>query len=270
MLRFKVRWLVFAAALAFLASEQAWAQRGRQPQPKGPQGKPISKHGPVKGTVEMSQGGMLKVVGTPGVPAETWIVAAEPGATIKITGTAEASYLKPGHNIRFNGMVEKKSIVKDPVSKLTLFTQLAAPAAGPGGPIGKPAGGGLNELGGAAAKLAETEASPMSISGKITAVKGNKITMNVPGVSPKLQVELADNAAIDVDMSDLSVVRPGDTVEITGGQDFGGRVMAKEMEVKLTQPLGAATAKKKPASAPAKPEGKPGKKAGGFPFGENK
>jgi hypothetical protein len=270
MSRFKIRWIALAAVLGFFVAEQGLAQR-RPQQPPKPQGKPITKHGPVKGTVEMTQGGMLKVVGTPGAPGETWIVAAEPGATIKVTGTAEVAYLKPRHYIRFSGMVEKKSIVKDPVSKLTLYTPLASPmAGGPGGPAGKPAGGGLAELGGAAAKLAETEASPMTVAGQITMIKGNKVTMNVPGVSPKLQVELADNAAIEVDMGDLSAVRPGDTVEITGGTNYGAQILAKEMQVTLAQPLGAATAKKKPAAATSKPEGKPGKKAGGFPFGENK
>jgi hypothetical protein len=235
--RFSIWVVVGLLVLASAAVAQAQF-RGRPPQQGMPTGgEPIPPATAVKGTIESIMGtGIVMSAGE----NEKWRVIVQPDASIRVTGPAELDFLQVGLYVQFSGAVDKKQgRVKDEVGKLTVFTPsknlgtgVATDfgAAGGGGAPGKPGAELLAPAGG--------DLQSQMVSGMITSIRANKLTVNVPGLSPKLKVDLVESPTIDVNL-DFRYARAGDNLEITKGtkyeKQFG--VVATEGKITLAQPL---------------------------------
>lgn len=103
------------------------------------------------------------------------------------------------------------------------------------------------------------EGQNLLIGGQIASIKGEgRVTLNVPNLSPKLRVQIAEDAEIDVDVAELSLARPGARIDLVGMMFQPGMGQISEANIELAEPL-AGSAKRKPSSrahAEAKEEAK--------------
>ena len=219
---------------------QAQQWRGQQ-RPMPQQGAPLN----VKGTIVAIGSGSVKVLSN----NATMLFAIAPAAQIKVTGTAELDYLRPHVYIQFTAEAEKETgIVKEPVGKLTIASPPATPPAEK--KHGKPADTGLNGLN------ADTLA-PGTIGGHITSIKVNKVTVKPIARGKPITFELTDTPVIDVNSTDITLAKNGDTIDLQGTkfpQGNGG--MINTATITLAQPL-TGTHKKKPAAKPKKSDEEP-------------
>ena len=221
------------AVLILFSSTAARAQFPGQQQQRGKQQPKPEQISSFKGTIEQVGRGGLQISAGAG---ETYMVNIpnSQAQKIRVTGTAESSYLRPGLIIQFSALVDKSKTkskeikIKDEVKKLTLVTLL--PPEIQAGAVPDPSGTG------------EGAATPQILVGAITNLKGNAATVNVPGLSPKVKIEIADSAAIDVNVEGYLMAQKGDGIEITKGLKYMtgpnvGVVQCFEGKITLTQPL---------------------------------
>lgn len=211
------------AILVFGFSTAGLAQLGGQQF----RGKPAAKPEQIssfKGTIEQMGRGMIQISAGAG---ETYIVYVRDSQKLRVTGTAELNYLRKGFMIQFSAAVDKskgKEVkIKEEVKKLTIVT--LAPPEIQAGALPDPSGGEGTYI----------------IVGTITTLKGNAATVNVQGLSPKVKIEIAESAAIDVNVDSYGMAQKGDGIEITKGLKLagqgGGIIQCMEGKITLTQPL---------------------------------
>jgi hypothetical protein len=206
---------------------------------------------------------------------DAWTFQLPGDMTARIVGKAEPDQIRAGQYIRFQAVVDKKqSKVVDKVSRITLFSpgkdDLRTPGIFLPGQCLDTADLKFKEnelpdgLSTDPAKLFNSIKLPeeksksdsneqlFDIHAQITAVKGNTVTLNAPNSRFKstLRMELADNPTIDLDLTDFSLVKPGDKI-IGRGIQLGPRLLqCTDMVIRLAEPLG--NPKKKPNKPAAK------------------
>lgn len=257
------RFVTVAVSLALLLSTSTVlaAARGKPGTQPMPEGEPITRVDSIKGTIEMSPLGPKIVSGN-----DSWTImrANSNFDRVRVMGSANVDYLHAGQLIRFNAMYDKKTNrIKDQLAKLTIFT--ASPEFSPGMTPD-------TEVVGAAAS---GEYKAMVFTGQIkNIIKGNTLHVLVQNLKSPLVVDLAESVTIDLNINDFSVVKQGDTIEITNGKKYLQQKCCTmtEGKITLTEPLAGVTKKKGPKDkfagkgkdkddkgAADKPE-KPGKK----------
>ncbi len=173
---------------------------------------------------------------------ETFLLKFKKKTPPRVTGTATFDLLKPGHSMQFNAMFNKKTgQVRDPVKKFILYTECAEFTPGvfedtlvKVGPDDDPA------------------YSPYVVSGQVKNVRGQTVLLSVPGVGATVKVEVAENAKIDLNIDDISVVQPGDSITLSRAD--------KDPKNPKNVNLSLGTIKlAKPLSAPSKQAKKPGR-----------
>jgi len=207
------------------------------------------------GTIKDAGMGMLHVVGASG---SQWLVKldAQP-QNISFMGSAEENWLQPGMLVRFNGIMDRRYKIAEPLSSLSVISMR------PGYMFGITQEG-LATAGNEAPKLFEdpkperpapvkktvsaNEPMPVLVIGRIASVKGGKLTIDA-GTGKQLKVELQEKAKISVDVADLSWARAGDKIEIEGWAypQQKMNVFARNVTVTATNPL--VNEKKRPLPA---------------------
>jgi len=245
---------VMVAGLIVLASN-ALAARGRMGPQALPKGAPITAADPIKGTIEMTPQGARVVVGN-----DNWGIFIAPNPKIRVMGTAQIDYVRAGQLVRFSAMYDKKeNSVKDPIAKMTIFTPFPEEFSPGGTPDTEPVG---------AAATGDYKA--MILTGLITKIKGTKMTVNIPGISGKLNVELAESVAISLNIADFTVIKQGDGIIINSGEKYVANtgekaIKIKEAKITLVEPVAGPTTKRKgprnlKSREPAVEKEKPAKK----------
>jgi len=246
--------LMVSAVVGLLVSLNAVAvkaqlQRGMQQQMPKPQ--PYTG----KGTIDaVGRGGLKMTSGTDAV-----FVRFAPNGNVRVLGTAQPDYLRPGVTVQFNATLDKKTgHIEGDVKKMTIctagpdFTPGCMPEAGADSaaasvgvtgakPARKPHGAGKEDPG----------PHPYIVTGNITKVAkadgGYKVTVRVPSVKRPVDVTLAEGTQLDVNIADLSQVKQGDSLEVVQGQGTkfpqGMMVTATEAHVTLAAPLAGVTKK---------------------------
>jgi len=220
------------------AGAQFPAGKGAKQQPQGKQ--PPAKPEPAnfQGSLEGAASGFLKAVSG----NETVFLQVGPNSKLRVTGAAQLDYLQPGILIQFHALLDKPKLkLKEKVDKLTVVTA-APPEISPGA---------LPDAG----VTGEGDFKAVVICGMITSIKGETITLNVPGLSPKLHVDLEETPSIDVNIGDLTKANQGDAVEVQGMKMVNGQntiIQVRDGKITMAQPLSGAAKKKVPAK-PAKP-----------------
>jgi hypothetical protein len=251
------------------------------------------------GTVDAVMPGYIKVVNE---AKQTWIIQVLPNARCQMTGKGTPEALAPGMFVRFIGEVNKRGAVEQKVGKLTVFTPSqvrqvgAEPDSGLGTSFGprpgdevqkdeKPrpvfgAGAAAPDAGRAAgARKAGGQAGGggkaagpqvYDIRGHIVGSNNGRINLQVPNAyfRPSLRIEVAEDAEIDVELDDAmayTLARKGDKVRIQGRQGLNNRGFAEEVDISLSEPLGASQAdgKKQAKGAKSKRGAEPDEPADG-------
>jgi hypothetical protein len=210
-----------------------------------------------------------------------------PKTEVSVSGTAEQDYLKSGVIVEFVAEVAKGGAVAEKISHLVVVSPSTDRPAGlypPESTVlgkkiekeekavgGRPKAGadagiadapvkpaknradsqGGDTFGGKPAKTQKTPQFPASyaVRGTIKLSKNGAITVSTGRVTVK--AELASDATIDVDMSDLKAVQRDDRVTVSGytTQAQPNFVLAESIKIELANPL---TGTKKHASKAAK------------------
>ena len=204
------------------------------------------------------------------------LVMVGPTAEVSVTGTAEQDYLKSGVSVEFVAEVEKTRTVKEKISHLLVITLTTDQPAGlfppesatptkkgekgngekakpfaPDAGIGDaaPTKGGrknANPLGNdmfadkpdKAQKKSPQFPGTFTVRGTIKMCKDGKITV-LAGHGSTIKAELADDATIDVDLTDFRAAQRDDRVTVDGfaSQARPDMVMAKSIKIELANPL---------------------------------
>jgi hypothetical protein len=250
--------LAFATTLFVLNQSLVLAQYGQRPQQPEIQREGLQ----CAGTVKQIGRGVIGVVTDAG---DQWVFQLEARPQdLSFTGSADASFVKPGMWIRFTSKLTRTGNAKEPIASAEIYT----PREGFGvGVMPEDAGlGGGGERGGAL--FAPTEEKPKAkakpepkvrdedvvyrVGGQITRISRlGELTINAGGTSVK--AKLTEDAKINVDVADLTFLQAGDKIDIRGWHPAGtkGQGVANQVTASALQPLTDTSKKKKPVPAAA-------------------
>jgi hypothetical protein len=223
---------------------------------------PMAQLEPVKLEGALKQAGNRELLITTD-SNETWRVgiAALP-KDISFTGQAEESFLKKGMYVQFVARLNKRGNAQEPVKAIVITSPDAAGppgvSTGSSAPVNDGPGGGLfsNPEPEPKAKKGPKKPAPrpedtdVQVTGALTQIRAGKVTVSADGES--IRAELAEDVKVTVSTSDLSFIRPGDKVEITGQmiKDRKGLARATAVTIVAKEPL-ADESKRKPLAKPS-------------------
>lgn len=246
-------------AAAMLIAAPALAQYGERRQVQ-----PEIKREPLQaaGTVKQVARGVIHLATDEG---EQWLIQVQARPQdVSFTGTADASFVKPGMWVRFTSQLTRRGDAKDPIASLEIYT----PREGFGVGVQADAiggGGGANELFAGPAeekpqpepkKGKPSEDTVYRIGGQVSKISRlGELTINAAGTS--IKAKLADDAKVSIDVTDLSYLQAGDKIEIRGWYPMGrkGQAIAEQVTASASQSLTDTSKKKKPMPATDKPDG---------------
>jgi hypothetical protein len=264
------RFLNFALAVVastwLLSPLSLLAQYGerRQPQPE------IQRENlQCSGTVKQVGRGVIGVVTDAG---DQWVFQLEARPQdLSFTGSADATFVKPGMWIRFTTKLTRRGDAQEPIASAEVYTPREGFGVGvyPEG-AGEIGGG---EGGGPLFAPAEEKPKPKAkaepkirdedvvyrVGGQVSKISRlGELTISAGGSSVK--AKLADDAKISIDVTDLSFLQAGDKVEVRGWYPAGtkGRAIANQVTASASQPLTDASKKKKPVPTADKPAAEAG------------
>jgi len=203
---------------------------------------------------------------------ETWNVKLpKQPSEISFSGNAEHGFLRPGMKVTFTAVMNKKGVVKEPVTSLTVFTPQEAKDIGvwPEG-AGESAPNPLEGLFSpkevkeepkAKGKKPVVEDQVCRVGGTLKSLKAGRMVV----VAGRMEVkcELAESAKIQVSTNDLSFVQLGDKVEVDGWYYPNAKqagLWANSVSVTAANPLTGEKKKPKPADDQPKDKGSDGRK----------
>lgn len=175
---------------------------------------------------------------------QQWLVMApERPDAYRLVGTALPQWLKPGMFVRFGGKIDRKGVVQEPISSLTVYSpRLATRPGEQGEPLGVFPEAGLeagNLFGDAGpANGAKPETQSYQVAGRLSAVRDGKVFVSAgPAV---VKGELAEKVEIAVDVTGLRWLQVGDEVEFDGWAypQRKTHVMANRLTIRPANPLG--------------------------------
>lgn len=223
---------IFLVALLLLTPAPLLAQGKGQ----GKMGEKIS----ASGTIKAIAPGALHVMSTEG---DQWQVAIDPKAEVVVTGSATPSFLRAGMLVKFSGKFNKRAESVEPLPSLTVFTPrqpTRRQGEEPSADVSDLAKGlfKFDEPAAEEEKKKAPESFDVSSGGAIVSARGGKVAVRSP--QGTFKITLADDAMVDLDVSDYRLARPGDKVEIEGWTYQGDvtKVVANRIAIRLAEPLG--------------------------------
>lgn len=234
-----------AGILALLIAGFASYSYAQRPQ-RGPQIPKIeAKRKTVEGTLENMRPGFLQVA----TPEGIWVVAVDRKAKVKVTGSAEPEYLRPGMFVRFEVELDARQRVPPDakIQEITIFTPQAPTDLG----IASAQGGFASESE-EEKKEPASQGSKYSVGGKLTGVKNGKLTV---AAGETIKADLAEDATVGVDITDYRVASKGDKVTAEGTYIQEGKLFSTEITIALQNPLQVLTKKGRAAKAKAEKAG---------------
>jgi hypothetical protein len=189
-------------------------------------------------------------------PEDTNWTVETPQTTIRVSGDAKPDYLKAGQTVQFTATIEEgeateKTVeIKDKIQELTIVTPPAHAARGTTPAHKTPK---KSDSEGAAS----TPAGPQAVVGRLAAIHEHKWPVRFGNKT--LQIQLADDVKIHVDMTGPSVRRlisPGDKISVEGQmiRNKPGRCQASDIHVTLSHPLTGAKGKRPGGRKPREPK----------------
>lgn len=203
-----------AAGLLLGAGSAAWAQKPERVT--------------IKGKLSGLSAGQLLVTDTDG--KATLVVPSQKKLQFAVKGTATPEFLQRGVVVQFEAMIDKTGVVQGELKQLTI-TELSDKNPPMLADQGDP---GQAERG---------ETVKYFVRAQVQANKDGELTIGAPG--KVLKVKLAPNCKIDLSVTDFTLCRAGDGVEVVGDKPANGPVVADYLVITLAEPL---TGKKRPAT----------------------
>lgn len=190
----------------------------------------------IDGSLEGVQGNLLQVKITLGHP---YLVALQPNfSKLGISGTAKPDYLKPGMFVSFTADLpkDKKVELEQPLTDLAIISPSETNTPGL-----------FNE------DRDNKDSTKFFVRGTVRSFKEGKLTVSAGG--KQITADVPADAMIKVESIDLSIVRQGDGIKVTGkeyqqyrsqgNQIMPGKVIGQQVDITLQEVLTADTFKKK-------------------------
>lgn len=167
---------------------------------------------------------------------------------ISYSANAEQSFLRPGMKVKFSAVMNRKGIVQEPITSLTVFTPLKPADLGvwpetEGEGAYNPLAGLFNteepkEQPKVKGKKPVVEDVACRVGGTLKSLKSGRMVV----VAGRMQIkcELAENAKIRVSTSDLSLAQLGDKVEVEGWYYANAKqagLWANQLSITAAEPL---------------------------------
>jgi hypothetical protein len=169
------------------------------------------------------------------------------GTDIQVTGTAEPSFLRTGMYVRFSAGFDARGKSSDVISLLTIFSPNESRKVG------------IFREGFAEGGKEAGAKTQFLVAGQLANFKNGKMSVVVGG--KKIQIAVAEDVKINVDVSDPSLAKQGDKIEIKKGYYFQkGAVFGEIVEIELSEPLVGKTKKSRRSSSKKKPQKKSSEK----------
>jgi hypothetical protein len=189
-----------------------------------------------EGTIEAISQGEIKMVSKVNQPVRIMIL---PATVIHLTGTASPDYIRKGVYVQFTADVDSKHAVKEKISHLTVFTPTREKGAGlisadapeamgapdstfPAqdtgtGKSSKHTGTSSHKSSGNGHKPPAPVKLPATciVRGQVKSCTSGNLVI-VAGRGGKIEAVMADDAAIRVDVADLSAASKGDAITVQG------------------------------------------------------
>lgn len=164
------------------------------------------------------------------------------GTEVEVTGRAQPDFLRSGMYVRYSAGFNAKGKSSDKIDLVTIFTPNKIRKVGVfrEGFVEKEGG---NKAGAITQFL---------VCGQLASFKNGKMTVVVNG--KKVRVDVAKDVKIMVDVSDPSLVKKGDKIEVRGYYFKKGTVFGESVKIELSEPLGGAKKKSKKPKKPKKPK----------------
>lgn len=158
-------------------------------------------------------GGILQVESDKG---DQWLVALDRRPQeVSFQGSATPAFLRPGMLVQFNAMIDKKGEAQEPLGEIKVISPRM------GIQIGLQAGGNLgaglfnsdDDDGNKKKKKARSDTSSYLVTGTLRSVSNGKMYI---AAGATIKAEVADNCQVNFDITDFSLARQGDSVEVQG------------------------------------------------------
>jgi hypothetical protein len=203
-----------------------------------------------------------------------WYVSILPATKMQLTGTATADCLRAGLTVEFDAEIDSHGAIQGKIDAISVSTpskdkqmglslsdadsSFGANAADDPDKPAKPAKSAKSAKGtkpakgtGRGGKASRTVApGNYHVVGQLLVGRGNARSVKVPGHGP-FPFTLAEQAKISVDMTDLSLARPGQEMSVKGFVSPRQPNIVQAAEVKVKLPEVQAADKKDPAVKPA-------------------
>ena len=172
------------------------------------------------------------------------------GTEVEVTGRAQPDFLRSGMYVRYSAGFNAKGKSSDKIDLVTIFTPNKIRK------VGVFREGFAEEEGNKAGAITQ-----YLVCGQLASFKNGKMTVVVNGKN--VRVDVAKDVKIMVDVSDPSLVKKGDKIEVRGYYFKKGAVFGESVKIELSEPLGGAKKKSKKPKKPSKPKRSASKKPKG-------
>jgi hypothetical protein len=191
------------------------------------------------GSLEIYRSGYMQIRDS---KMELWVLKILPQTTITVEGEAEADYLRPGLSIQFDGEINKKSAIAEPISEIKLLNTKGKPLLGL-----FPAG----EEGDRVRPVRKPQPGAYCIKGKLASYKDGQLTVSIGG--RRITGTLSDEVTINFKSDDPNMAMSGDSVKVKAwyfantkpiaARNIPGKAIAEEITITLAKPLAASRRK---------------------------
>jgi hypothetical protein len=188
---------------------------------------------------------------------DVWLLKINQQTQVTVKGEAEVGCLRPGLSVQFNGQIDKKGVLKEPVDKIEIFTPQGKMSHGLFAPT---------DLEGSK-PMRNPGAGTFLIKGKLATYRDGDLLV-VAG-NRKITGSTADDVVVTLTSDDPSLAQADDELKVKGWYDDrtrpnpvlnrAGVALAEEITITLTKRLAATGRKARPVERPAKTTVKAGR-----------
>ena len=165
------------------------------------------------------------------------------GTDVQVTGTAEPNFLRSGMYVRFSAGFDAKGKSSDVIDLLTIFSPNESRKVG------------IFREGFVEGEKEADATTQYLVAGQLASFKKGKMIVVVGG--RRVQIAVAEDIKIKINVSDASLARKGDKIEVRGYYFQKGAVFGEIVAIELSKPLVGATKKSKKPKRSSSKKSKP-------------
>ena len=191
--------------------------------------------------------------------SEAWWLKVSDATKVTVKGEAEEDCLRTGVFVQFDGEIDKKGSLAEPVSKIEIVSFQGKPTLGLFAISKSAVADGDDED---ARPVKNAGPGKYRIRGKVALFRDGEIIVLAGNRKITGDVAEKEKFAVSVNVDDLSVAQPGDEVEVKAWYydpnkpvpvaNRPGKALAEEITVKLAKKLAPAGKKPRPAEKPSR------------------